>query len=308
MPPAKNKLQFLFFLFVIFCFKINAQPFIDIISYNNQIFFSEYKDSSHNPVFIQDHFLNLFIPVKFGKGNVILFRINSEKLELNRTAKLNSSSQLFSISAPVGLQLVSKNQKWKCTGIFITKINSDFKDDLSKDLQFGGIGLVTKVINENLQVRLGLYYNKEFFGDFFMPLGGIDWKINNKWQMYGTLPSNFRIEYNIYKSWNTGLGFRSFLRSFRLNNIYSNDFIWIRENQLKIYFEGAIYKNLFITVDVFRSIAYRMPRNDFKSVRSNQIEKSGIPVFAPFKDNFGFTIGFAIRVMTKKQEKEKSAE
>ena len=51
-----------------------------------------------------------------------------------------------------------------------------------------------------------------------------------------------------------------------------------------------------------------MPRNDFKSVRSNQIEKTGINVFSPFKDNLGFTIGFAFRVMTKKQEKEKSAE
>ncbi len=301
---SKSKLQFLLFIVIFFSFKTKAQPFVDIIAYNNQNFFSNYKDSSNNPVFIQDNFLNLFVPVKFGKGHVFLFRVNSEKLVLNRSATMNSSYQLYSLSAPIGLQLTSKNLKWKYTGIFIAKINSDFKDDLSKDMQYGGIGLVTRVINENCQIRFGLYYNKEFFGDFFMPLGGIDLKINNKWQMYGTLPSNFRIEYNLYKSWNTGAGFRSFLRSFRLNNNYNNDFIWIRENQFKIYLEGSIYKNLFMSVDIFRSIAYRMPRNDYYSVRSNQIEKTGLDVFAPFKDNFGFTVGFSFRVMTKKAERK----
>ncbi len=294
------RIQTLVVIIFLFFLKTKAQPFVDIISYNNQNFFSNYTDSSKNPVFIQDNFLNLFIPVKFGNGNVFLFRINSEKLVINRSAAFNSTYQLYSLSAPVGLQLVSKNQKWKYTGIFITKINSDFKDDLSKDVQFGGIGLITRVINENLQIRFGLYYNKEFFGDFFMPLAGIDWKINKKWQMYGTLPSNFRVEYNICKSWNAGIGFRSFLRSFRLNNIYGNDFIWIRENQAKIYIEGAIYKNLFMTFDVFNNIGYRMPRNDYFSTRSNQIEKKGIDVFSPFKNNFGFTVGFAFRILTKK--------
>ncbi len=287
--------------FIFLCYaKIVSQPFVDILAYNNQNFSSNYKDSSNDPVFIQDNFLNLFLPVKFGKGHVFLFRVNSEKLVINRGDEIKSSYQLYSLSAPVGLQLASKNAMWKYTGIFITKINSDFKDDLSKDLQYGGIGLITRVVDPDLQIRFGLYYNKEYFGNFFMPLAGIDWKINNKWQMYGTMPSNFRVEYKLSKTWNTGVGFRSFLRSYRLSGIYGNDFVWIRENQLKLYLEGAIYKNFILTFDAFRSIGYRMPRNDFSSVRSNQLEKTGLDVFSPFKDNFGFTVGIAFRVMTVK--------
>ena len=293
----------LFFIIQIFlfCVSIKAQPFVDILTYNNQNFFSHYKDSSNDPVFIQDNFLNLFIPKKFGKSHVFLVRLNSEKLVVNRSGSNQSSYQLYSLSLPLGLQIATKNQKWKYTGIIISKVNSDFKDDLNKDIQLGGIGLVTRVFSEKIQVKFGLYYNREFFGDFFMPLAGIDWKINNKWQMYGTLPSNFRVEYNLFKTWNVGFGFRSFLRSFRLNNNYGNNFVWIRENQTKIYFEGAIYKNLYITVDVFRSIGYRMPVNEFGHRR---IEIDKIPVFSSFKDNFGFTLGFAFRIMTTKIEKE----
>ncbi|MES2567754.1 MAG: DUF6268 family outer membrane beta-barrel protein [Bacteroidota bacterium] len=274
-----------------------AQPFVDIVALNTQNFFSNYKDSSQSPVYIQDNFLNLFIPKKFGKGHVFLLRFNSEQLTINRAGQPTGIFQLYSFSIPIGLQLVSKNQKWKYTGIIIPKINSDLRDDVKNDFQLGGIGLVARVFNENLQVKFGLYYNREFFGNFFMPLAGVDWKINSRFQMYGTLPSNFRMEFKLSQKWNTGLGFRSFTRSFRLSENYNNDFIWVRENQAKVYVEGFILKNVIATFDVYRSIGYRLPRNDFYN---HGIEKITNPIFANFNDNFGFTIGFAYRILTKK--------
>ncbi len=209
------------------------------------------------------------------------------------------SQQLYALSLPIGLQLSSKNKKWKYTGVFIPKLSSDFNDNLSNDYQFGGIGLLTRVYRDDLQIKLGLYYNREFFGNFFMPLVGADWKINRRWQMYGTLPSNFRAEYKLSSLWACGVGFRSFQRSYRLCNSNQNDFVWIKENQLKLYLEGFLIKNLVFTMDVYRTINYSFPRNDRYAVKK---QKEGTPALQACKDNFGFTLGFSYRLLAGKTE------
>ncbi len=279
---------------------IQAQQFVDIINYNNQNFFSRYNDSSNSPVYIQDHLLNLFVPKKFKNDNVLIVRINSENVAVNREGPSPLKENLFSISLPIGFVYVSPGKKWKYTGIFIPKVNSDLRDDLGNDFQYGGILLFTRVYHSNLQVKFGMYYNREFWGNFFLPLVGVDWKINDRFQMYGVMPSNFRFEYKVSKNWNTGLGWRAFQRSFRLSADLNNDFIWVRENQLKAYFEGFVYKNLLLTVDVYRSITYELSRNDYQDVN---LKKGGLSTFAPFENNIGFTFGFAYRILTAQPDK-----
>lgn len=289
-----NQVSLLLFLFFA-ALRIVAQPFADIVSYNNQNFFSHYNDSANSPVYIQDNLLNLFLPVKFKNDNVLIIRLNSEKAIVQRDGPASFTENLFSISMPLGFVLVSENKKWKYTGIVIPKINSDLRDDLDHDFQYGGIALVTYVRKSNLQIKFGMYYNREFWGNFFLPLAGVDWKINDRWQIYGVMPSNFRLEYKVSKNWNTGIGWRSFQRSFRLSANFNNDFVWVKENQLKYYFEGYVYKNLLFTVDIYRSITYELSRNDYSDVN---LKKSGLSTFEPFEKNIGFTLGFAYRIPT----------
>ena len=272
---------------------VNAQPFVDIISFNSQHFISNYSDSSKNKLYIQDNFLSVFIPKKFKNENVFLFRINTEQLTVNRYDALQSKYQFYSLSAPIGVQLFSKNKQWKYVGIVIPKINSDFKDDLHNDFQLGGIALVSKIFNPHLEIKAGLYYNKEFFGNFFLPLAGIDWKINERYRMYGTLPSNFRFEIKLSSKWSAGIGFRAFTRSFRLSQNYNNNFVRINENQLKLYAEGFIFKNVALTVDVYQSISYRLMQKD--NINTTLDVPSAL--FAPYKNNIGFTVGLAYRIM-----------
>lgn len=280
---------------------LNAQPFVDLINYNNQNFFSHYNDSANSPVYIQDNLLNLFVPVKFKNDNVLIIRLNSEKAIVTRDGPSPLKENLFSVSLPLGFMFVSPDKRWKYTGIFIPKLNSDLRDDLENDFQFGGIALVTRVFRTNLQLKFGMYYNREFWGNFFLPLLGLDWKINERWQMYGMMPSNFRMEYKLSKNWNTGVGWRSFQRSFRLSETFNNDFIWVKENQVKAYIEGFVYKNLLLSFDVYRSITYELSRNDYSDVN---LKKSGLSTFEPFQNNMGFTIGVVYRILNTLPEKE----
>ena len=293
----------LFFWFALLFFtKAYAQPNIDIISFSSQHFISTYADSSKNKMYTQDHFLNIFLPVKFGKGHVFLLRINTEQLTVSRDAGSKINYSLYSLSAPIGLQLQSKNEKWKFAGIVIPKYNSDFKDNLDYDFQLGGMALVTRVFKPTLQVRLGAYYNKEFFGDFILPLVGLDWKVSEKFRMYGTLPSNYRFEFKLGKKMYAGLGFRSFQRSYRLQAQYSDDLVRIRESQVKVFFEGFVVGKILVGIDFYRTIGYNLIRYDYfetkTEVKPTDANKIYNPVFAKSKDAFGLTLNLAYRIRT----------
>ncbi len=299
-----RRFVFLFGFAILFFSKAFAQPNIDIVSFSSQHFFSTYSDSSKNGMYTQDNFLSIFLPIKFGKGHVFMVRLNAEQLIVSRTLgqgnapfaappQLNYS--LYSLSMPIGLQLQSKNEKWKFMGTVIPKLNSDFKDNLNYDMQVGGIGLVTRVFNPKLQVRLGAYYNSEYWGTFILPLVGVDWKASDKFRMYGTLPSNYRFEFKLGEKMYTGLGFRSFQRSFRLEKKYDDDFVRIRESQLKIFFEGFVVGKILIGIDVYRTIGYNLIRYDYFDTKT---EKSGLPVFTKSSDAFGATLNLAYRIRT----------
>lgn len=253
-------------------------------------------------MYTQDNFLNIFLPVKFGKGHVFLLRINTEQLTISRDASSKINYSLYSLSMPIGLQLQSKNEKWKFAGIVIPKLNSDFKDNLDYDAQLGAMGLVTRVFNPKLQVRLGAYYNKEFFGDFFLPLVGLDWKVSKAFRMYGTLPSNYRFEWMVWKKMYAGIGYRAFQRSYRLQAKYDDDFVRARETQLKVFLEGFVVGKILIGVDFYRTLGYNFIRYDYfqtktevKPTDANKIYNS---VFSKSKDGFGATLNLSYRIRT----------
>lgn len=284
---------FLFWLAVIFFSKVHAQPNIDIISFNSQHFTSQYKDSTGDKIYTQDNFLSLFAPIKFGKGHVFMLRINGEQLSVTRSDSVKLNYTLYSVGLPIGLQLQSKNEKWKYAAIFVAKYNSDFKDNLDYDLQFGGIALVTRVINPKLQVRLGLYCNGEFWRTAFVPLIGVDWKVNDKFRMYGTMPGYYRFEYKLAKKIYTGLGFRSAQRSFRLQAKYDDDFVRIRENQLKLFFEGFVVGKILLGVEAYYGLGYSLIRYDYFKTKT---EKPGLNVFTKSKNGFGVVFNLAYRI------------
>ena len=246
-------------------------------------------------MYTQDNFLSLFIPKKFGKGNVFMLRINAEQLTASRTSTVTQKYNLYSLGVPIGLQLQSKNAKWKYTGIIIPKLNTDFVDNLNYDLQIGGIGLITRVFNERVQVRGGLYYNSDYWGNFFMPLVGLDWKVSEKFRMYGTLPSNYRFEFKLGKKIYTGVGFRSAQRSFRLQKKYDDDFVRIRESQLKIFFEGFVIGKILIGIDVYRSLGYNLISYNYFETKTPTNRPI---VFSKSKDAWGLTFNLAYRIRT----------
>jgi hypothetical protein len=159
------------------------------------------------------------------------------------------SSAYSSITLPIGMQVQLKNPKVKFTGLIIPKIaGADLGSPFSDIFQLGVYSLFTVTQSDKFRYKFGLYYNREFFGNFFIPLVGIDWKVSDRFTIYGTLPNSMKFSYAVAPSRvNTGIAFRSMTRSFRGEDL--NTFVRYNELQFKAFFDFYITKKNVIFVE-----------------------------------------------------------
>lgn len=297
-----NSFLTLFLFLFLFIYKSYSQPFVDIVGFNYQTFSSTYKNNTAQKNKTDDYFLNFFLPKEFKNGNTLMVRLNSEMLCSTITPDSTVTSCLYAISLPLGVQLLSKSKKWKTVIMAIPKVASDLKDAVdSYDYQLGGLFMENYQYSGTLKIKLGLYYNREAFGNFFIPLAGIDWKVSDRLNLYGILPTSYKIEYVIKKSkLYGGLNFRSFTRSFRLNKTENYDYVRYNEIQLKLFLDYFIYKKIL----VFAEVGYSLGRNPWQYTYNTKEETLRNPVYTELSRYPVFNAGLAYRIRFDLEKKE----
>ena len=232
-------------IIILISLKGNSQPFIDIANFNYQNFSATTKNNSSLKRTTEIYSFNLFLPKEFKNGNAFLFRINGESIQSSINS-LNETSKVSSLSMAFGYQWYSDNKKWKSIIIGIPKLASDFKESIDgNDWQYGALFIENYKLNSKIQLKAGLYFNKEAFGNFFVPLIGLDWKASDRLYCYGILPTNYKIEYAIVKKKvYSGINFKAYTRSFQLSKEQNNDYIRFDELVLKGFVEVL---NLWVT-------------------------------------------------------------
>lgn len=226
-----KRLLILFILSVATHAQMSAQYFVDIFSFNRQAY------NVPNGAQTGGFFVNAFIPKVLESGNTFFVRAHYENLSMKRDTL---SANYSSITLPVGMQVQLKNPKVKFTGLIIPKIaGADLGAPMSDIFQIGAYSLFTVTESEKFRYKFGLYYNREFFGNFFVPLVGLDWKASERFMIFGTLPQSLKASYAVIpQRVNAGLAFRSMTRSFRAEDAVN--YVRYNELQLKAFFDFYI--------------------------------------------------------------------
>lgn len=218
------------------------------------------------------------------------------------------SSRLSGISLPVGMKLVTKNKKWETIFLAVPKIASDFKDEIDEyDFQYGGIFLQHFVPNNKLKIKAGLYYNREAFGNFYVPLVGVDWKVNDRLNLYGILPTNYKVEFNIIKDkFYAGLNLKYFTRSFRLSEANQYDYVRYNEAQVKLFMDCFVVPRVL----VFAEVGYSIGENPLQhKYNTNNDDITYVnPVYTPVKNYPIISVGIAYRVRLDLERKAPAEE
>lgn len=277
-----------------------AQPFVDLINTSYQSLSTTYKDSLKGPNRTDNFYINLTIPFKLDSQNTIICRFYGERL-VSYYQDRNTSSEYrvadYSVSSallPLGLQHETRTKKWKILLLAMPKLSSDFSDPVSMyDFQMGGYAMATYTRAENFKIKFGLFYNREAFGNFFVPIAAIDWKPCSWFQMYGVLPNNYRLEFAPwFRHLHCGLAFKSYTRSYRLGKQYNHDYVRHNEMQFKFFVDFYIARRFVLFGEFGQTLGYSPLAYKYNS---KELSKSAPQYFA-IRDAVFFNVGLAYRI------------
>lgn len=133
---------------------------------------------------------------------------------------------------------------WTLTASVIPRINGEDLD-VSANFQFGGVALATYKKKETLKYKFGVYVNTEFFGIFIIPLAGIDWRIDDRNNLFGVLPGRLTFEHKLNSHFYTGGTFRAITNSYMVDN--NSRYIRIDDNQLSGFLDCYLTKHIVVT-------------------------------------------------------------
>jgi hypothetical protein len=217
-----------------------AQFYTELLSVQHQ----QVSDSDNVLNRLSNTSVNMLAPVVRENGDVFLVRGSFERLQFQQDAW---SSDVWSLSIPLGYQWTSrKKSSLKWTALVIPKWAAGHHRtfDQRDAWQYGLYSLATWTQRPELKFKLGLYVNQEFFGTFVVPLVGLDWKLSDRLQIFGTLPNNMKVMYQVRPNKiQSAIVFKSLTRSFRID--HPDFYLRFNEVETKALIEFIAGKSVF---------------------------------------------------------------
>ncbi len=250
-----------------------AQPYLDL----GQVIYQ--SSPGGNPKTFNHLRVQVNIPLVLKDSSVFLINPIWEE----RWIHINVQSNQMDLRGLITWLTYSRNisEKWSAMAAFIPRWNGESSIQFIEGFQAGGAVLMTYKKRHGLQYKFGLYYNREFWGNFFIPLLGLDWRINNKQKLFGIFPGYLTYENRISKRFSWGGNFRTFTTSYKIKpDPIANppaDFIRIDDNQLGIYGDVYLQPKIVFSAEAGYSI--------LRKVRSGYGKTSGDEYLALSKNS-----------------------
>ena len=278
---------------IIFHLLLYAQPYLDLAKINYS--YSPLKGLNEKKYPLQSNFFtaDVTLPIELKKGGDAII-INP--FFTNNEGKVSSNDfHVISEALLVGFLKKDIFPNWNLLSSFIVRRNTEVGINYNDDWQYGGIILTTWKKNQDISFKFGLYYNKEFFGNYFMPLVGLDWKINSKNNLFGVLPGYMIFEHKVASRFYYGFAFRALTNSYREETVdpigggRGKSYLRIDDNPLGMYADIYLSKKIVLNAEAGYTILRRY--------RYGFIGEDGAHVKTDYKnDNFYFKASLAYRL------------
>jgi hypothetical protein len=194
------------------------------------------------------------IPLRMKNGNYFLLSPYYENWQLDSGSVNPMMPALHGLSFPAGIMMHLKNPKWMLTLLPVVRTNGE-KLFANNTYQFGGAGFLSYEKSPGKKIRFGAYMNTEFFGFFFMPLLGADWRMDDRNYFFGLLPGRFTWEHKFNSRLYGGVTFRAITSSYRLSN---GHYVRLDDNQLSGFLDIYPAKKICFTLEpgygIFRKL------------------------------------------------------
>ena len=238
-----------------------SQNYIDLLKVNVNTGNLNRFDSSTSKTQVNEIGVDLTAPIKCNESTSIISGLIYENIQ----TKLFSDGGIRSFGAltiKLGLNKII-NQRWSGTLVLLPKIASDFETLGNKDFQLGALSLLKFKKNDNLNYKLGLYYNSELFGPFFVPILGIYYlSPNKKMEANILLPLQADLNYKPHTLLDIGFNFTGQTRSYHLYGAKKEENAYLTRtiNEFAFYLKFNLTKSLSFQTKIGKSFgrSYRV--------------------------------------------------
>lgn len=225
-----------------------AQSYLDIANCTHHESATGIHDSAGNDQHLYEVGLSVKAPLKQENGEVVLLGFSGSigMLPLENGTMLNIGS------ACMQLGLIRKHSEHSSMqAVLLPRFNSGLKKFSKGAFQLGGIVLFTRKKTGKLKLKYGMYYNRECFGNFLVPMLGLDWRPSSKLQVYGVLPMNATAAYKVCPVISAGVNFTGIISSYALDN---SRYLHKASNELWLFADGYLTDHLVVQVRAGRSL------------------------------------------------------
>lgn len=206
----------------------SAQDYLDIADFN-YTFASPASDTGAATAYGS---ANILVPILLKNNDAITIGANANVFEVNTPE--SNGYRFYNLTLPVGIHKnLSDNLSVDVTTL--NRINSDFSPYKSSHYQFGVLTVFKKKRDENFSYKFGFYYNGEKSGPLFTPLLGVDWKVNDKLQVFGVLPRDATLFYRASDRLAYGASFRGQIASYDISTPEEDAYIQRTKNELGLF-------------------------------------------------------------------------
>ena len=236
-----------------------SQPYLDLVKLNYTYSPLNGVNDKQSP--LQSNFFtaDITLPIELKKGGDAII-INP--FFTNNTGEVSTTDfHVTSKALLVGFLKKDIFPNWTLLSSFIVRRNTEVDIETDDNWQYGGIILATWKKNEDVSFKFGMYYNREFFGNYFMALVGLDWKIDSKNNLFGVLPGYMIFEHKVASKFYYGFAFHAFTNSYREQIIDplsgGSNYLRIDDNPLGIYADTYLSKKIVLSAEAGYTILRR---------------------------------------------------
>jgi hypothetical protein len=173
--------------------------------------------------------VNVLLPLKLSERTYLLPGLRYWQYNIEPGDNLN----WYLLQIGIQTQL---SERWALQVLPLVRTGIYSDGTFTDGFQLGLLSTATKKINDRLSLGFGIYTNHELFGQLLTPIMTIDWRINDRWRLFGNFPMFNTLTYSIDEKWNTGINYVGLVTSFGADETYierqSLDFSWFLERYL----------------------------------------------------------------------------
>jgi hypothetical protein len=249
---------------------------------------------------LNEYRIEAMLPLfKLSNGSAFGIRPQFKSISLRSSDPAREDLHIYSVKLPVFGFIQWRESKWSSYVDVSPKLNSDFRNIGGRHFQIGGMILNYYQRKKDFYWQFGLFYNQDAYGPFFMPLVGLDWKLDDLNYIAVLLPTYMIYERKLSPKLYAGIEIELTGETYRLGGSgYTNSFIsQVGENKLTFLTEPRLFIDYYISPHwvLYAKPGFRLFQKYEHFTRADVRIPDSEYVEGVLKNNFYVELGFAMR-------------